>query len=107
MTLGKDDDRRVLTVAGVLDIGSANLLREALLECLLHSGEVTADLSEADGCDAAALQVLIAGRITAEASGRQFAVVSVSHGAEESAAALGIALRDFGAQQGEVEHDAA
>ena len=36
--------------------------------------EVTADLSEAEGCDAAAPQILIASPRTAEASGRRFAI---------------------------------
>jgi anti-anti-sigma factor len=83
----------LLTIAGTLDIDAASSLREALLECLAHEmGEVSADLSEVDGCDAAALQVLLAGRKDAAAIGKVFRVIAPSNAVAQTAAALGLSF---------------
>lgn len=54
MTLNKNEVTGVLKISGTLDIDLANSLREALLECLVQQHDVAADLSDVDGCDAAA-----------------------------------------------------
>jgi len=92
MNMSSDNPTGTLQISGMLDIYSANSLREALLDCFLQQPEITVDLSEVTGCDAAALQVLLAGRKEAAAGGKTFRVSAASRTVSETAAALGFSL---------------
>jgi anti-anti-sigma factor len=92
MTLTTDKITGVLKVSGNLDIESANPLREAILDCFSAQPEVAIDLAEVDACDAAGLQVLLAGRRDAASCGQAFRFHAVSPPVLETAAALGLAL---------------
>jgi len=96
VNLKNDSNTGELKISGTLDIDAANSLREALLECLLLRPAVTppvieVDLSEVNGCDAAALQVLLAGRRDAAAAGKAFRV-HASLAVTATAAALGFSI---------------
>ncbi len=84
----------------MLDIDAANSLREAFLDCFLHQPEVAADLSAVTGCDAAGVQVLLAGRREAAATGKAFRIRAVSEIVLETAAALGFSLDASGGGMG-------
>jgi anti-anti-sigma factor len=92
MTLSGNNITGVLKISGMLDIDSAPSLHEALLDCFLHQPEVMVDLSEVDRCDAAALQVLLAGRLNAALAGKAFRVAAPSEAIAEIAAALGLSI---------------
>jgi anti-anti-sigma factor len=93
MTLTNDEVSGVLRISGVLDIDSADSLREALRSCLLLQPHVTADLSEVQACDTAGLQVLLAGRSNAASLGKPFHFHAISPAVAEMAAALGLDLQ--------------
>ena len=76
----------MLTISGTLDIDAANSLRESLLDGLRCRPEITADLTQVDGCDAAALQVLLA-------AGKSLRIVAASDAVSETVAALGVRLQ--------------
>jgi phospholipid transport system transporter-binding protein len=101
MTLGKDTVTGVLTISGTLDIASANSLRETLFDCLMNQTEIAADLSGVDGCDAAGLQVLLAGLRDAAADGKTLRLTAVPHAVRETAAALGFPIPERLTQSGE------
>jgi anti-anti-sigma regulatory factor len=92
MTLTKDSTTGALRVSGTLDIDSANALREALLDCFSLQPEVRADLSAVDACDAAGLQVVLAGQNHAALIAKAFYVDAASPPVLEIAAALGFAI---------------
>ena len=95
MTLTKDKATGVLQISGTLDIDGADSLREALLDCSLHqsaAADLSADLSDVDGCDAAALQVLLAARRDAVAAGKAFRITAASNAVTDTAAALGLPI---------------
>lgn len=106
MTLSTDKITGVLQISGTLDIDAANGLREALLDCLLHQGEIVADISELDGCDAAGLQVLLAGRRDAMAAGKPFRFTAPSHVLAQTALALGFSIDAPEKVRGEEHSDA-
>jgi anti-anti-sigma factor len=106
MTLSKDEITGALTISGPLDIDAAESLREALLDCFRRQPDVAADLSGVDMCDAAALQVLLAGRRNAASVGKAFRVVTASDAVTVTAAALGFSTGEFGVEQGEDHRDA-
>jgi anti-anti-sigma factor len=85
MTLDQNQDTGVLTISGTLDIDAANSLRESLLDGLRRRPEITADLTQVDSCDAAAVQVLLA-------AGKTLRIVAASDAVRETAAALGVRL---------------
>jgi anti-anti-sigma factor len=92
MTLTTDEVTGTLKVSGTLGIDAANALREAILECFSAQPEVAINLAEVDACDAAGLQVLLAGRRDAASCGQAFRLHAVSPPVLETAAALGLAL---------------
>jgi anti-anti-sigma factor len=106
MTLSKDEATGGLKISGLLDIDAADSLREALLDCFRSQSVVTADLSGVDMCDAAALQVLLAGRENAVSAGKAFRVVATSDAITVTAAALGFSISELGFAQGEDHQDA-
>jgi len=92
MTLTRDTITGELKILGTLDIVSANSLREALLDCFVLQPEVTADLSAVDACDAAGLQVLLAGLRNAASGGKAFRVNAASPAVLEMAETLGLSI---------------
>jgi anti-anti-sigma regulatory factor len=92
MTLDRDNVTGVLRISGMLGIDAANSLREAILECLLRQHDATADLSEVEECDAAALQVLLAGQRNGAPGGKTLRIAGVSLTVMETAAALGFSF---------------
>ena len=107
MTLTKDGTTGALKISGALDIDAADPLREALLECFLHQPEVVADLSEVDACDAAALQVLLAGHRDAASLGKAFHLIAASSCVVETATALGLTIDGTAGAANEEYSDAA
>jgi anti-anti-sigma factor len=91
MTLNTDKATGTLKISGTLDIDGANALREALLDCLQREG-AGADLREVDGCDAAALQVLLACRKDAAQAGKTFRFTADSIAVTQMATALGLSF---------------
>jgi anti-anti-sigma regulatory factor len=71
-------------------------LRDALRDRLQAPGEIVLDLSEVDGCDLTALQLLCAAHKSAERAGRRFRVTRASAAILETSAELGLAPADFG-----------
>jgi anti-anti-sigma factor len=106
MTLNGNEVTGVLKISGTLDIDAANSLREALLDCFVQQHDIAADLSDVDGCDAAGLQVLLAGRKDAVLVGKAFRIIAASSAVMETAAALGFLIDDLGKGQGKEHADA-
>lgn len=67
-----------LKVEDALTIYDAAGLRETLLKCIGAKGNVTLDLSETTGCDAAGLQLLCSLRKSAERTEKQVRIGGVS-----------------------------
>jgi anti-anti-sigma regulatory factor len=107
MTLIKDTTTGALKISGALGIDAADSLREALLDGFLHQPEVTADLSEVNACDAAAMQVLQAGHRDAASFGKAFRITAVSPCLVETAAALGLSIDGTTVAANEGHSDAA
>ncbi len=107
MTLIKDSTTGALKVSGLLGIDEADSLREALLDGFLHQPEVTADLGEVEACDAAALQVLLAGQRDAASLGKVFRLTAVAPCLIETAAALGLSIDGTAGAANEGHSDAA
>jgi anti-anti-sigma factor len=103
----KDGNTGVLKISGTLDMDSADALREALLDCFLHQHEVAANLSEVEGCDTAALQVLLAASSNAASLGKRFHVTAASACLSDMAAALGFAIDGLASALREGHPDAA
>jgi anti-anti-sigma factor len=93
MILNKDEVSG-LRISGTLDIDAADSLRDALLDCFLHQTEIIVDLGGVDGCDASALQVLLAARGDAASAGKAFRFNGVSNAVSGMAAALGISVSE-------------
>jgi anti-anti-sigma factor len=93
----KDESRQTMSIAGALEIGSAEELRDNLRDFLDRTPCPILDLSRVGGVDAAALQVLCAARKTAERSGKVFQIAAVSAAITNKSEALGLSLADLGA----------
>jgi anti-anti-sigma factor len=100
MDVTKDNTSGVLKISGTLDIDTANQLRESLLDCFLRQPEVAVDLSQVDECDAAALQVLLAGRKESASACKAFRLIAVSPAITGTAEALGLSLDEPGDRRG-------
>ena len=85
----------VLILAGTLDISSSDELRKALSDCLNREPEVKVDLSRADACDTAALQVLYSLHKSAGMSHKIFRITALSEAVEKMVTALGLSLSHF------------
>ena len=94
-----ESSNRVLKVAGGLDVSGAAALRDSLRDWLTEQPELLVDLSGADSCDAAVLQVLCAARKSAARLGKPFQVISPSATLLETSAALGLRLEDWAAPE--------
>ncbi|MEO8660721.1 MAG: STAS domain-containing protein [Bryobacteraceae bacterium] len=91
MTLSTDETTGMLRIAGMLDIDVAQRLRESLLNCL-SLPPVAVDLSRVEGCDAAALQVLLAACRHSTAAGNGLQLHALSPSISETASALGFSI---------------
>jgi anti-anti-sigma regulatory factor len=87
MTINKDKISGVFNIAGTLDIEAASSFRQALVDLVLEQSPIEADLSAVEACDAAALQVLLAGQ-----RDKTLRVAAASPAVTEIAAALGLSL---------------
>ncbi len=107
MTLNEDGITGILKISGTLDIDSAAALRESLLGCFLRQAQVTADLSEVEGCDTAAFQVLVATQRMAVSLGKTFRVTAASSRLLDTAAGLGFPIGVFAGPLPDGDFDAA
>lgn len=96
MDIIKDESGQTLSIAGALEIGAAEELCNALREFLDRAQKPTLDLSQVDGVDAAALQVLCSARKTAERSGKLLEIAAASAAVRNKIEALGLSLADLG-----------
>jgi anti-sigma B factor antagonist len=76
-----DQEAAVLTVHGEIDLGTAPLLREALLAALEHgSGPVVTDLSEVPFMDSTGVHVLVDTHQQLKPQNRRLAIACREHG---------------------------
>jgi anti-anti-sigma factor len=101
MTLDQNIKTGELVVSGNLDIDVARQVGETIAECLNQSPQVTLNLAGVESCDAAGLQVLLACRKQARASGIPIRFSAVSEALGATAAALGFS---WALVEGEVSH---
>lgn len=92
MNIAKEEGSGSLSLSGTLDIMTAHMLRESLLECFLGSPEVTVDLGGVEHCDTAGLQVLLAAEQSASLSGKPLRFCAISEPIAEVASALGFSV---------------
>lgn len=95
LNITQPDNAGPLKISGTLDIYAAEALRDALAQRVHHQTTLTLDLSEVDGCDVAALQLLYSARKSAEASSEGFAVTTFSQAMINACEALGFALEQL------------
>jgi len=86
----------MMSIAGALEIGAAEELRNALRDFLDRAQRPSLDLSQVDGVDAAALQVLCSARKTADRSGKHLEIAAISAAVRTTSEALGLSLADLG-----------
>lgn len=77
-------------VNGPLDIYNAETLRAALEQHIQSHSSIEIDLTNADGIDAAGLQLLYSARKSAETSGKPFALAGVPEALRSLETALGL-----------------
>ena len=94
MQITRDEPGQVLKIAGTLGISLAGELRNALRAFIGEAQQPVVDLTEVDGCDATALQLLCSARKTAEGSGKPFELTGVSAAILDASAALGLRLTE-------------
>lgn len=92
MTLTSKSDGGVLEIGGILNIETADSLRDLLFENLSLQSGIVLDLSAVEECDTAALQVLLACEKSAAASGKKFEVVHGAPAITDTASALGFSF---------------
>ena len=92
MTIQPIDPDGVLRISGALDIREAEAFREALTQWLKQYPALEIDLSAVDGCDATALQLLLAARKSAEGRSQSFRITASSPSVAEACAELGVSL---------------
>jgi anti-anti-sigma factor len=95
MRISQPEPGGVWKIAGDLDIGAAEALRQALFDALQRDKSVTVDLTGVDSCDTAALQLLYAARQGARRSHQSFRVAAMSAAILETGAALGLPLAEL------------
>jgi anti-anti-sigma factor len=84
-----------IKVSGALDLGAAEELRDALTAATRRGGNVALDLSEAEDCDTACLQLLYSARRTAMAARAEFRVIACSQAVAGAAAAIGLRIEQL------------
>ena len=89
-----DESESLLKIEGTLDIGCAEELRQALQDLLARASAPMLDLSQVDACDTAAIQLLLAARISAAQSGRQLELTATSPALDAAGATLGLSLHE-------------
>jgi anti-anti-sigma regulatory factor len=100
MEVTTDESGHTMLLSGALCIDTAQELRAALRHQLQGEGPVVLNLSNVTECDAAALQLLISARKTAEAVGRVLEFSGVSEQIRAHSAGLGLPLFDTATQEG-------
>ncbi len=101
MRISQPEPGGVWKIAGDLDIGAAEALRQALLDALQRNSSVTIDLTGVETCDTAALQLLYAARLSARQARRSFRVAGMSAAVLEAGAALGLPVAELAANSGD------
>ena len=89
LTISSEHD--TLRFTGSLDIYSVEAAKTALLEHLASRPALALDLSAVAACDLAGLQVLIAARKGASATGKRFSIGASSEAVRECCALSGVA----------------
>src|SRR5215813_11325144 len=84
-----------LQVDGDMTIGRAGELLELLTRSLNQDGEVVADFSRVEVCDAAGLQLICSWYKTSKEQGRLIRTRTLSPAIESAAAALGLAIQEL------------
>lgn len=84
-----------LTLAGTLDIYSANELRAKLIQVLDSAEALSIDLSGVEGCDVTAVQLFCAARKSAINAGKPFQIVASSLAFDQARSALGVSVETF------------
>ena len=97
MHITKNESGHTLSIAGALEIGAAEELRNALRDFLDRTLNPTLDLSQLESVDAATLQVFCSARKTAERSGKQLVLAAVSPAVRRKTEALGLSIAELGA----------
>jgi anti-anti-sigma regulatory factor len=95
MLLTEHEDTGLLSIAGSLDIASADLLCQALRRHIERYPEPALDISALEGCDTACLQLLWAARRTATHYRKLLRVTTGSDAVRQAAATLGLALNEL------------
>jgi anti-anti-sigma factor len=86
-----EDQRHVLTLSGELDIGSAQVLEDAIDEaCAVGAKELVLDLCGIDFMDSMGLRALLRGRRTCEASGCDYRMTPASRPVQRVLDATGL-----------------
>ena len=93
------DQSGILRLSGSIQISSAEELRTAFRDYIGEAATPIIDLSEADECDTAILQLLISARRTAEHCGKQFELMGLSPDIRDTTAALGLMLTEASKQE--------
>ena len=83
----------VLTIAGPLHIAGVSELRNALADALGRQARRAIDVSAAETCDVAVLQLLCATRKSAARLQKQFYVVAISQAVAVTCTALGFPIQ--------------
>jgi anti-anti-sigma factor len=90
----RDESNHVLKIAGTLEIGVAEELHRTLRDFVSEESSPAVNLSEVDGCDTAALQLLCSARKPAEQFGKPFRLAGLSAAVRNASEALGLSLPD-------------
>lgn len=92
------NDGNVVKIAGTLEIGQVEQLRQALLALVPNLAKqegCVLDLSAVEACDLSALQLLYSLRANCVVSQQAFRLAATPPAVVESASALGLAIDDL------------
>lgn len=95
LTTVEDLKNESLTISGSLGLSEALQLQEKLLHFLQESASLTLEIGEIEVCDITALQLFIAARKTAAASGKTFVITGKTASLEDICEQLSFPLREL------------
>ncbi|HUA61816.1 MAG TPA: STAS domain-containing protein [Verrucomicrobiae bacterium] len=97
----------VLQIDGELTIARAEELHRSITGEIARGMEVRVDLAGVQKCDTAGLQLICSIHKTADRTGQAIAIVALSPAIEETAAVIGLPVRDLLASREEDTTDSA